>query len=143
ARGGHKLEDAVEDAIEARLREAWQRPVGDGVGRVHQREDVVERYVSHVVETLQNRLDGLRVVLDCANGAAYQVAPAAFRRAGAEVVTIHDRPDGLNINDGCGSTNLADLRAAVVREQAQAGFAFDGDADRCLAVDATGEVVDG
>lgn len=143
ARGGHKLDDAVEDAIEARLREPWQRPTGGGVGRVQGREDVVERYVGHVVDTLRNRLNGLKVVLDCANGAAYDVGPAAFERAGARVLTIHDRPDGLNINDGCGSTHLGDLCAAVVREQAQVGFAFDGDADRCLAVDATGDAIDG
>jgi phosphoglucosamine mutase len=143
ARGGHKLDDAIEDDIEARLREPWQRPTGAGVGRVRRRDDVAERYVGHVVATLPNPLDGLRVVLDCANGAASAPAPAAFERAGARVLTIHDRPDGLNINDGCGSTHLGDLCSAVVREQAQVGFAFDGDADRCLAVDAMGDPIDG
>ena len=143
ARGGHKLDDAVEDAIEARLREPWQRPTGAGVGRVRQRDDIAKRYVGHVTKTLTHRLDGLRVVLDCANGAAYDLAPAAFEAAGARVLTIHDRPDGLNINDGCGSTHLGDLCAAVVRERAQVGFAFDGDADRCLAVDAGGDAIDG
>ena len=83
------------------------------------------------------------MVLDCANGAASRVAPAAFAEAGAEVHAIHDRTDGYSINDGCGSTHLGDLQAAVVRERAHVGFAFDGDADRCLAVDATGAVVDG
>jgi phosphoglucosamine mutase len=143
ARGGHKLADAIEDAIEARLRETWQRPTGSGVGRVRSRDDVTARYVGHVVSTLRYRLDGLTVVLDCANGAAYEMAPIAFEQAGARVLTIHNRPDGLNINDGCGSTHLGDLSAAVVRERADVGFAFDGDADRCLAVDATGDAIDG
>jgi phosphoglucosamine mutase len=143
ARGGHKLADALEDAIESRLREPWQRPVGRGVGRVRERDDVAARYVGHVVSTLPHGLGGLDVVLDCANGAAYEMAPAAFERAGARVLTIHDRPDGLNINDGCGSTHLGDLSSAVVRERADVGFAFDGDADRCLAVDATGDAIDG
>jgi phosphoglucosamine mutase len=143
ARGGHKLADAIEDAIEARLREPWQRPTGAGVGRVRRRDDVTARYVGHVVSTLPHRLDGLTVLLDCANGAAYEMAPIAFERAGARVLTIHDRPDGLNINDGCGSTHLGDLSSAVVRERADVGFAFDGDADRCLAIDATGDAIDG
>jgi phosphoglucosamine mutase len=92
---------------------------------------------------LEHRLDGLSVVLDCANGAAHAVAPAAFEAAGARVVAIHNTPDGYNINDGCGSTHLEDLQAAVVRERADVGFAFDGDADRCLGVDADGQIVDG
>jgi phosphoglucosamine mutase len=143
ARGGHKLDDAAEDAIEARLREPWERPTGAAVGRVHLPGDAGQRYVEHVLSTVEHRLDGLTVLLDCANGAAHQVAPAAFEAAGASVLTIHDTPDGYNINDGCGSTHLGDLQAAVVRAKADAGFAFDGDADRCLAVDAEGEVVDG
>jgi len=143
ARGGHKLADAIEDAIEGRLREPWQRPTGADVGRVRRRDDVAKRYVGHVTKTLPHGLNGLRVVLDCANGAAFELAPAAFEAAGARVLTIHDRPDGLNINDGCGSTHLGDLCAAVVREKAHVGFAFDGDADRCLAVDANGDAIDG
>jgi len=143
ARGGHKLDDAIEDAIESRLREPWQRPVGAAVGRVRQRDDAEQSYVDHLVATIDTPLRGLRVVIDCANGAACSVAPAAFKAAGASVMTIHDNPDGLTINDGCGSTHMDDLRAAVVATRSDVGFALDGDADRCLAVDATGELVDG
>ena len=138
ARGGHKLADATEDAIEARLREPWDRPTGGPWGGCGRRAGRAQHYVDHVVATLHHRLDGLSVVLDCANGAASRVAPAAFAAAGATVHTIHDHTDGYSINDGCGSTHLDDLRAAVVREGADVGFAFDGDADRCLAADADG-----
>src|SRR5690349_19162060 len=143
ARGGLKLDDDIEDAIENRLEEPWDRPTGAEVGRVGDSHAGVGTYIKHIVETAPVPLDGLRVVLDCANGAAYQVAPDAFRRLGATVVTIHAEPDGLNINLNCGSTHLEDLQKAVVEFGADAGFAFDGDADRCLAVDASGEVVDG
>ena len=143
ARGGLKLDDELEDQIERRLEEPWQRPTGAGVGRVGDSHSGVATYISHLVATVPHRLDGLKIVLDCANGAAYEVGPAAFRELGAEVVTIHAEPDGLNINDGCGSTHLEDLQAAVVEHGADAGFAFDGDADRCLAADAAGTVVDG
>jgi phosphoglucosamine mutase len=145
AAGGHKLPDAQEDAIEAMVREGaeWQRPTGTGVGRVQDLADGVERYVDHLVSSLPHRLDGLTVVVDCANGAASMVAPQALRRAGAEVIAIHAAPDGININDGCGSTHLAPLAAAVVAHDADLGLGLDGDADRLLAVDATGEVVDG
>ncbi len=143
ARGGHKLPDATEDAIERRLREPWQRPVGAEVGRVEPRPQAAAAYVRHLVSTIGHRLDGLHVVLDCANGAAWEVAPAAFEAAGASVTAIHHTPDGLNINEGCGSTHLGDLQTAVVTERADVGFAFDGDADRCLAVDTAGELVDG
>ena len=143
ARGGHKLADELEDAIEKRLREAWERPVGAAVGRVRQDPSLGRRYADHLLSTVPHRLDGLRVVLDTANGAAYRLAPAILRAAGAEVVTIGDRPDGLNINDGYGSTHLDKLQAAVLEHRADAGIALDGDADRCLAVDATGAIVDG
>jgi len=143
ARGGLKLDDELEDQIEQRLAEPWQRPTGADVGRVGDSRSGVAAYVTHLVDTVPHRLDGLKVVLDCANGAAYEVGPAAFRELGAEVVTIHAEPDGLNINDGCGSTHLEDLQTAVVEHGADAGFAFDGDADRCLAADAAGTVVDG
>jgi phosphoglucosamine mutase len=143
ARGGHKLPDDVEDAIEARMREEWSRPTGAGVGRVSEHAEGAELYLAHLLSTLPNRLDGVRVVVDGANGAASLVGPEALRRAGAEVIEIHTDPDGLNINDKCGSTHLEDLVAAVVAHGADAGVAFDGDADRCLAVDATGAVVDG
>jgi phosphoglucosamine mutase len=143
ARGGHKLADELEDAIEGRLRESWERPTGATVGRVRQDATAGERYVEHLLATLPHRLDGVRVVVDTAHGAAYQVAPDVLRRAGAEVIAIGDRPDGLNINDGFGSTHLDPLRAAVREHGADAGVALDGDADRCLAVDAAGEIVDG
>ena len=143
ARGGLKLDDEVEDAIEARLKEPWERPVGDAIGRITDLADGVERYVDYLVETVPNRLDGLKVVLDAAHGAASVAAPEALRRLGAEVITIGDEPNGLNINDGCGSTHLDALRAQVVEHGADLGVAHDGDADRMLAVDASGEVVDG
>ncbi|MDQ6895680.1 MAG: phosphoglucosamine mutase [Actinomycetota bacterium] len=142
-RGGHKLPDDVEDAIEARMREPWQRPTGAGVGRVRSLDDGAERYVQRLLSVLPNRLDGLHVVVDAANGAASAVSPEAFRRAGAEVTVIGADPDGLNINDGYGSTHLERLCAAVLDAGADLGIAHDGDADRCLAVDACGQPVDG
>jgi phosphoglucosamine mutase len=143
ARGGHKLADDVEDQIERRMREEWERPTGAGVGRVRPDVSGAARYVEHLVGTLPHRLDGLRVVIDCAHGAAHAVGPAALRAAGADVVVIGAEPDGLNINDGYGSTHLERLQAAVVGHAADAGIALDGDADRCLAVDGAGRVVDG
>ena len=143
ARGGSKLDDAVEDAIEARLNEPWQRPTGADVGRITDDPSLVEHYITHLVGTLPHALDGLRVVVDGANGAASRVAPEAYRRAGAEVIEIHTAPDGVNINDNCGSTHMDDLCHAVVESQADLGIAHDGDADRCLAVDAAGRVIDG
>jgi phosphoglucosamine mutase len=143
ARGGHKLPDDVEDTIEARMREPWPRPTGAGVGRVRSLDDGLERYVGHLVAALPNRIEGLHIVLDTANGAASVASPEAFRRAGARVSVIGNAPDGLNINDGYGSTHLERLCAAVVAEGADFGIAHDGDADRCLAVDAAGTPVDG
>jgi phosphoglucosamine mutase len=143
ARGGHKLADDLEDDIEARLLEAWQRPTGASVGRVRDYPEATERYVRYLVSTVPYRLDGLRVVVDCANGAAYAAAPEALRRAGAAVTAIGCDPDGLNINDGCGSTHLEFLAAAVAENGADVGIAHDGDADRCLAVAADGSVIDG
>ncbi|MFW5420438.1 phosphoglucosamine mutase [Nocardiopsis sp. CNT-189] len=142
-RGGQKLPDEVEDRIEAALAEPAEGAVGSAVGRVTEAADGAERYVRHVLESLPNRLDGLKVVVDCAHGAASGVAPEALRRAGAEVVAIGTEPDGLNINEGCGSTHLEALQAAVREHGADAGIAHDGDADRCLAVAADGSVVDG
>ena len=143
ARGGHKLADDVEDAIEKRMNEEWTRPTGADVGRVTDHAEGAGLYVEHLLSTIPHRLDGLTVVVDGANGAASTVGPEALRRAGAAVVEIHTAPNGLNINEGCGSTHLGDLVAAVRAHGADAGVAFDGDADRCLAVDAHGEVVDG
>ena len=145
ARGGTKLDDALEDAIEARMGEPWRRPTGADVGRVTVDESMVEDYVAHLVNSLGKpvSLEGLKVVMDCANGAAYVAGPAAFEAQGAEVVRIHARPDGININDNCGSTHMDSLRSAVVEQRADIGIALDGDADRCLAVDAAGRVVDG
>ncbi|RZS90365.1 phosphoglucosamine mutase [Motilibacter rhizosphaerae] len=148
AAGGRKLADELEDAVEADYRARLAgaqapRPTGADVGRVRLLEDALERYVAHLVASAPARLDGLKVVVDCAHGAAYAAAPEALRRLGAEVVTVGAEPDGLNINDGCGSTHLEPLRAAVREHGADAGIAHDGDADRCLAVDADGEVVDG
>ncbi|MGW8766409.1 phosphoglucosamine mutase [Streptomyces sp. NPDC055815] len=148
ARGGHKLADELEDKIEAVYEEhrtgaPWERPTGAGVGRVRDYDEGFETYVSHLLTVLPNRLDGLKIVLDEAHGAAARVSPEAFSRAGAQVVTIGAEPDGLNINDGCGSTHLELLKAAVVEHGADLGIAHDGDADRCLAVDAAGNEVDG
>ncbi|MFD8722040.1 phosphoglucosamine mutase [Streptomyces sp. NPDC059629] len=148
ARGGHKLDDELEDKIEAvyeshRHGEPWERPTGAGVGRVRSYDEGAEQYIAHLLAVLPNRLEGLKIVLDEAHGAAAGVSPEAFRRAGAEVVTIGAEPDGLNINAGCGSTHLGPLKAAVVEHGADFGIAHDGDADRCLAVDHAGEEVDG
>ncbi len=143
ARGGVKLADHIEDAIEARLGAAWERPIGDAVGRVIRDEDAGGAYVEYLLGTIDQRLDGLRVVVDCANGAASAVAPAVLRLAGAEVQAINDAPDGWNINAQCGSTHLEGLIEQVRQSGADVGFAHDGDADRCLAVTADGAVVDG
>jgi phosphoglucosamine mutase len=143
SRGGRKLDDAVERDIEAHLEMAWERPLGGEVGRVSPYATPVEEYVDHLVSTIHRPLAGLKVVLDCAHGAAHEAGPRALRQAGAEVVVIGAEPDGLNINDGCGSTHLESLRAAVLEHGADAGFALDGDADRCLAVDHEGNTVDG
>ncbi|MDQ3887364.1 MAG: phosphoglucosamine mutase [Actinomycetota bacterium] len=143
AGGGHKLPDAVEDDISARLDETGPRPTGKQIGRVREVADAGRRYVDHLLSATPQSLDGLSVVVDCAHGAASVVAPEAYRRAGAEVMALYAEPDGFNINDGCGSTHLDGLRKAVLEQGADLGVAHDGDADRCLAVDATGEVVDG
>ena len=143
ARGGIKLDDVIEDAIEARMGEEWQRPTGAAVGRVFDDGQGFETYVSHLVRSAPNRFDGVKVVIDCANGAASQTAPEALRRLGAEVITYAAAPDGLNINLDCGSTHLEGLQREVLGHRADLGIALDGDADRCLAVDANGELVDG
>ncbi|GAA6524351.1 phosphoglucosamine mutase [Intrasporangium sp. DVR] len=143
ARGGHKLADELEDAIEKRMGEHWQRPTGADVGRITPFTDGADRYVKHLLSVLPHRLEGLHIVLDTAHGAASVVAPRVFADAGAKVTVIGNEPDGININDGFGSTHLDRLQATVVEVGADLGFAFDGDADRCLAVDAAGREVDG
>ncbi|MFF3007634.1 phosphoglucosamine mutase [Kitasatospora sp. NPDC057940] len=150
ARGGHKLDDRIEDAIETHYRkhtlgsEDWNRPTGAAVGRVREYTEGFDKYVAHLIGVLPNRLDGIKVVIDGAHGAAAYVAPEAFARAGAEVVhTLGAEPTGLNINDGVGSTHLDRLQAAMTEYRADLGIALDGDADRCLAADADGNEVDG
>ncbi len=143
ATGGTKLPDEVEDRIELALGEPKLAPKGGDVGRIRRFSDAEDRYVVHLLGTLPNRLDGIHVVLDCANGAAAGVSPQVFTDAGARVTVIAADPDGVNINDGVGSTHLDRLQAAVIAAGADLGIAHDGDADRCLAVDANGDVVDG
>ncbi len=143
AKGGGKLDDALEAKIEARLHEKWERPTGDAVGRVVIDESAAERYIYHLLSSLSANLTGIKVVVDCANGASSRVAPKTYERAGAEVIAISASPNGININDGCGSTHLENLKAKVVEVGADLGIAHDGDADRCLAVDAEGNEVDG
>ncbi len=140
---GNKLADEIEEQIEARLKEQWDRPVGQAVGRITADTDAAGEYVGHLLTSIDSPLSGLTVVVDGANGAASDVGPLTYREAGADVVEIHCAPDGYNINRGCGSTHLDDLRRAVLEHGADLGIAHDGDADRCLAVDAAGNVVDG
>ncbi len=143
AAGGTKLPDEVEDRIEAALGEPKLAPTGVDVGRIRRFADAEDRYIVHLLSTLPHRLDGIHVVLDCAHGAAAGVSPEVFTDAGARVTVIGADPDGLNINDGVGSTHLDNLAAAVLEHGADLGIAHDGDADRCLAVDGDGKVVDG
>lgn len=143
ARGGVKLPDVVEQRIEAAMAGKMLLPTGEGVGRIQRFSDAEDRYKLHLLGSLPHRLDGIHVVLDCAHGAASGVSPETFKDAGATVTVIGAEPDGININDGVGSTHLDNLAEAVVRLGADVGIAHDGDADRCLAVDAEGKVVDG
>ena len=142
--GGHKLDDATEDRIEELVAQGpGLRPVGAQIGRIVDATDALERYLQHVRAAAPVRLDGLTVVVDCANGAASAAAPRAYHAAGARVIAINAEPNGLNINEGCGSTHLEQVQAAVIAHGADLGLAHDGDADRCLAVDSSGQVVDG
>ncbi|MBP2365832.1 phosphoglucosamine mutase [Pseudonocardia parietis] len=144
AAGGHKLPDDLEAEIERGIgAPVTGRPTGAEIGRVWDAPDATSVYVAHLLAAAPGSLSGLRVVVDCAHGAASLAAPEAFRQAGADVIALHAEPDGLNINDGVGSTHLAPLQAAVVEQGADLGIAHDGDADRCLAVDGAGNVVDG
>ena len=138
--GGHKLDDATEDRIEELLAAGpGERPVGAAIGRVVDADDALDRYLRHAGKALTTRLDQLTVVVDCANGAASTAAPRAYRAAGANVIAINAEPNGLNINEGCGSTHMETLQQTVVSRGADLGLAHDGDADRCLAVDAEGK----
>jgi phosphoglucosamine mutase len=144
AAGGHKLPDTVEHAVEERLDVMGDRPTGAAIGRVRDLpDDAHDRYADHLLLATPGPLDRLRVVVDCAHGAASAIAPEVYRRAGAEVIAIAAEPNGLNINDGVGSTHLDLVRRAVLETGADLGIAHDGDADRCLAVDASGADVDG
>ncbi len=143
ARAGKKLPDDVEIAIEAALEHPQLTPLGGDIGRIKRFADAEDRYVVHLLTTLPHRLDGIHVVLDCAHGAAAGVSPEAFSQAGARITVIGNDPTGMNINDGVGSTHLDKLAAAVLAAGADVGIAHDGDADRCLAVDAQGNIVDG
>lgn len=143
--GGRKLPDTVEDQIEAAMEQLDETgPTGTGIGRViEESRDAQERYLAHLREAVSADLSGIKVVVDCANGAASEVAPKAYAAAGAEVVAIFNSPNAFNINDGSGSTHMDKIQAAVVEHGADIGLAHDGDADRCLAVDAEGNIVDG
>jgi phosphoglucosamine mutase len=145
ARGGHKLDDDIEAEIEASMAAGPPavRPVGAAVGRVRDAADAAARYCDHLLAAVAVPLDGLHVVVDCANGSASFVAPDVYRRAGATVTVVAAQPDGLNINDGVGSTHIEGLAQAVIAAGADLGIAHDGDADRCLAVSADGALVDG
>ncbi len=143
SRGGGKLDDALEAAIEARMREPWDRPTGRDVGRAINDDSAAARYMDHLLASVDTRLDGLKIVVDCANGASSVVAPEVLRRAGADVIALSNHPDGWNINENCGSTHLESLRSKVLEVGADIGIAHDGDADRCLAIDAQGGDIDG
>ncbi len=155
AAGGRKLDDAVEARLEAELQRlhvdstgggaSADVPVGAEVGTFRTDAEALDRYVRHLCDDLieGRRLDGMRVVVDTANGAAFEVAPRVLRALGADVTVLHASPDGTNINAGCGSTHPEDLQRSVVQRRAHVGLAFDGDADRVLAVDADGNLVDG
>lgn len=143
---GYKLSDAIEDEIEALIEEGCKSivlPTGTAIGRVTYRNESIFDYIRYAKRQVKHRFDGLKVVIDCANGASYVSAPEALRQLGAEVVIIHNEPDGTNINKSCGSTHMDDLKAYVIQVGADLGFAYDGDADRCLAVDEHGQLVDG
>lgn len=145
---GYKLPDAVEDELEALVRKLQSgdheaRPTGKDVGVVEYRDDLLNQYIDYVVSTCTEQFDGMKIVLDCANGAAYEAMPKVLRRLGADVKVIHALPNGVNINDGCGSTHLDSLRRTVLERGADIGIAHDGDADRCLCLDETGALIDG
>ncbi len=143
---GYKLPDALEDEIEALLKSDMKDikfPIGSGVGKIKYRTDAREEYINHAVQAVNTDLSNLKIVVDCAEGAAFYTSVEALKEMGAEVIAIHNNPDGTNINANCGSTHMGELKARVVYEKANIGLAFDGDADRLLAVDENGKIVDG
>ena len=145
---GYKLPDKVEDEIEQIVRDieagkSFERPTGEDVGRIERRQNLLEDYISFVMNTTSERFDGMKIVLDCANGAAFKAMPTVLERLGAEVICIGDNPNGVNINDCCGSTHMENLRLEVLKNHADIGIAHDGDADRCLCIDERGEIIDG
>ena len=142
----YKLPDAMEDEIEALIKSDMSGikfPTGSGVGKIKYRTDAREEYINHAIQSVPVDLSGMKIVVDCAEGASFYTSVEALKELGAEVVAIHNNPDGTNINANCGSTHMEELQARVVYEKAQVGLAFDGDADRLLAVDENGKQVDG
>ena len=143
---GYKLPDSMEDEIEALIRNGMQgveMPTGSRVGKIKYRTDAREEYINHAIQSVPVDLSGLKIVVDCAEGASFYTSVEALRELGANVVPIHNMPDGTNINSNCGSTHMEELQARVVYEKANVGLAFDEDADRLLAVDENGAIVDG
>ena len=143
---GYKLPDELEDEIERLIREEMpgiKFPIGPGVGKVKYRTDAREEYINHSVKAVSVDLSGLKIVVDCAEGASFYTSVEALKELGGSIVAIHNNPDGTNINSSCGSTHMEELQARVVYEKANVGLAFDGDADRLLAVDENGKIVDG
>lgn len=145
---GYKLPDSVEDELEAIVHQLetddnYPRPTAEHIGRIEYRTDLLNQYMEFVISTCKERFEGVKVVLDCANGAAYEAMPKILRHLGATVKVIHALPNGTNINDGCGSTHLESLQKAVLENGADFGIAHDGDADRCLCVDEKGQIIDG
>lgn len=145
---GYKLPDAVEDEIEKIVREIetkdnFSRPTGAKIGDLEHRHDLIKNYIDFVISTTSEKFDGMKIVLDCANGAAYEAMPAVLKNLGAEVILMNANPNGININDDCGSTHIENLRLEVLRQKADIGIAHDGDADRCLCIDKDGNLIDG
>ena len=145
---GYKLPDAVEDEIESIVRQIetadkFEKPTGAKIGDVEHRHDLLKDYIDFVISTTSERFDGMKIALDCANGAAYEAMPAVLKKLGAEVILMGDKPNGININDDCGSTHIENLRLEVLRKKADIGIAHDGDADRCLCIDENGNLIDG
>ena len=145
---GYKLPDAVEDELESivhrlETKDDMERPTGEKIGRIEYRNDLVNQYIDYLCTSCEEHFDGMKIVLDCANGAAYEAMPKILRRLGAKLKVIHALPNGVNINDGCGSTHMESLQKAVLENHADFGIAHDGDADRCLCVDEKGQIIDG